>query len=171
MSFSLLAPDFALELIEQSGLLLEALRKADAKLVTAESCTGGLVAALLTHHAGSSDVTEGGLVTYSNSMKHSVLGVSTATLQKFGAVSAETVREMAAGALGVAQDATHSVSVSGIAGPGGGSADKPIGLVWFGTAVRDGDVQADFRIFKGDRTAIRSQAAMHALNLVLQRVG
>lgn len=170
MPASLLTSDISAELIQRSATLLEALRRAEAKLVTAESCTGGLVAALLTHHAGSSDVTEGGLVTYSNSMKQSVLGVQADTLQQFGAVSAETVREMASGALGIAQDATHSVSISGIAGPGGGSAEKPVGLVWFGTAVRGGDVRAEARIFKGDRAAVRSQAALYALALVVQRL-
>ncbi|KXU95767.1 damage-inducible protein CinA, partial [Acetobacter cerevisiae] len=105
-----------------------------------------------------------------NSMKQSVLGVQADTLQQFGAVSAETVREMASGALGIAQDATHSVSISGIAGPGGGSVEKPVGLVWFGTAVRGGDVRAEARIFKGDRTAVRSQAALYALALVAQRL-
>ncbi|WP_395496303.1 CinA family protein [Acetobacter sp. KSO5] len=170
MPASLLTSDISVELIQRSATLLEALRRAEAKLVTAESCTGGLVAALLTHHAGSSDVTEGGLVTYSNSMKQSVLGVQADTLQQFGAVSAETVREMASGALGIAQDATHSVSISGIAGPGGGSVEKPVGLVWFGTAVRGGDVRAEARIFKGDRTEVRSQAALYALALVVQRL-
>ncbi|WP_082779558.1 CinA family protein [Acetobacter cerevisiae] len=170
MPASLLTSDISAELIQRSATLLEALRRAEAKLVTAESCTGGLVAALLTHHAGSSDVTEGGLVTYSNSMKQSVLGVRPDTLRQFGAVSAETVREMASGALGIAQDATHSVSISGIAGPGGGSAEKPVGLVWFGTAVRGGDVRAEARIFKGDRTEVRSQAALYALALVALRL-
>ncbi|WP_086654372.1 CinA family protein [Acetobacter malorum] len=170
MLSSILVSELSAELIQQSATLLDALRRAEAKLVTAESCTGGLVAALLTHHAGSSDVTEGGLVTYSNSMKQSVLGVREETLRQFGAVSAETVREMASGALGIAQDATHSVSISGIAGPGGGSPEKPVGLVWFGTAMRGGDVLAEARIFEGDRTEVRSQAALHALALVAQRL-
>lgn len=170
MLSSILVSELSAELIQQSATLLDALRRAEAKLVTAESCTGGLVAALLTHHAGSSDVTEGGLVTYSNSMKQSVLGVREETLRQFGAVSAETVREMASGALGIAQDATHSVSISGIAGPGGGSPEKPVGLVWFGSAVRGGDVLAEARIFEGDRTEVRSQAALHALALVAQRL-
>lgn len=170
MLSSILASELSAELIQQSATLLDALRRAEAKLVTAESCTGGLVAALLTHHAGSSDVTEGGLVTYSNSMKQSVLGVRGETLRQFGAVSAETVREMASGALGIAQDATHSVSISGIAGPGGGSPEKPVGVVWFGTAMRGGDVLAEARIFEGDRTEVRSQAALHALALVVQRL-
>ncbi|KXV63177.1 damage-inducible protein CinA [Acetobacter orleanensis] len=158
------------ELLQQSESVLDALRRAGAKLVTAESCTGGLVAALLTHHAGSSDVTEGGLVTYSNSMKHSVLGVRVETLQQFGAVSSETVQEMAAGALSIAQNATHSVSISGIAGPGGGSEEKPVGLVWFGTAVRGGALRSDYQIFQGDRTDVRSQAARYALALVARRL-
>nr|WP_298795484.1 CinA family protein [uncultured Acetobacter sp.] len=170
MPDTLLAADFSSELIQNAAELLDTLRRHQAKLVTAESCTGGLVAALLTQHAGSSDVTEGGLVTYSNSMKQSVLGVQAETLRQFGAVSAETVREMAAGALSISQDATHSVSISGIAGPGGGSSEKPVGLVWFGTAVRGGDVLAESRIFKGNRTEVRTQAAFYALALVGQRL-
>lgn len=171
MSNPLLNEAFSEELMQESENLLKALRHVQAKVVTAESCTGGLVAALLTHHAGSSDVTEGGLVTYSNSMKHSVLGVRTETLEQFGAVSAETVKEMASGALNIAHNATHSVSISGIAGPAGGSPEKPVGLVWFGSAVRNGAVLAEYRIFKGNRTEIRSQAALHALSLVTSRLG
>lgn len=170
MDTSLLVEADEADLVRLSGDLLAALRRSGGKLVTAESCTGGLVAALLTQHAGSSDVTEGGLVTYSNSMKQSVLGVREETLSAFGAVSAETVREMAVGALRIAQDATHAVSISGIAGPGGGSAEKPVGLVWFGTAVRGGEVLAEAKVFKGGRTDVRSQAARHALCLVRQRL-
>lgn len=168
---SLVAQAFSAQLMQQSEQLLQALRQAGAKIITAESCTGGLVAALLTHHAGSSDVTEGGFVTYSNSMKHAVLGVQTQTLTMFGAVSSETVKEMATGALRGAENATHSVSISGIAGPGGGSAEKPVGLVWFGTAVRGGDVLSEFQIFKGDRTEVRSKAALYALACVARRLG
>lgn len=167
----LVAQAFSAQLMQQAEQLLQALRQAGAKIITAESCTGGLVAALLTHHAGSSDVTEGGFVTYSNSMKHAVLGVQTQTLTMFGAVSSETVKEMATGALRGAENATHSVSISGIAGPGGGSAEKPVGLVWFGTAVRGGDVLSEFQIFEGDRTEVRSKAALYALACVARRLG
>lgn len=153
-------------LLSQSAEILGLLRSYHVKLVTAESCTGGLLAALLTHHAGSSDVTEGGLVTYSNGLKMSVLGVRAATLSDYGAVSAETVKEMSAGALGVALEASIAISISGIAGPSGGSAEKPVGLVWFGIMKRGKPAQAYHKIFSGDRTAIRSQAAAYAFTLI-----
>lgn len=158
------------ELLVQSSLTLDLLRVNQGKIVTAESCTGGLVAAALTHHAGSSDVTEGGFVTYSNLMKQVVLGVRETTLVQYGAVSAETVSEMAEGALRMAPDATVAVSVSGIAGPSGGSVSKPVGLVWFATAVRNGPTVSDAQNFAGDRTRVRSLAALHALLLVGQRL-
>lgn len=107
------------------------------QLATAESCTGGLVAALLTAVAGSSAVMDRGFVTYSNDAKVKLLGVSPATLERHGAVSPETAREMAEGA--VAHSLSHcAVSITGIAGPSGGSADKPVGLVHFGVAFRGG---------------------------------
>lgn len=158
------------KLLAQSSAMLNMLRHHHAKIVTAESCTGGLVAAALTHHAGSSDVTEGGFVTYSNRMKQVVLGVRDATLLQFGAVSAETVEEMAEGALHMSPDATLAVSVSGIAGPSGGSEAKPVGLVWFATAVRNGATISDAQNFAGDRTQIRTLAALHALELAAKRL-
>lgn len=158
------------KLLVRSSAMLNMLRHHHAKIVTAESCTGGLVAAALTHHAGSSDVTEGGFVTYSNRMKQVVLGVRDATLLQFGAVSAETVEEMAEGALHMSPDATLAVSVSGIAGPSGGSEAKPVGLVWFATAVRNGATISDAQNFAGDRTQIRTLAALHALELAAKRL-
>ncbi len=107
------------------------------KVATAESCTGGLVAGALTEIAGSSDVVDRGFVTYSNAAKHAMLGVAEATLARHGAVSRETAEAMARGALGHA-DADLAVAVTGIAGPGGGSAAKPVGLVHFAAAARDG---------------------------------
>lgn len=167
---TLLLPDQSDHLLSLSKRILDSLRCKQIRLITAESCTGGLVAAALTHHAGSSDVTEGGFVTYSNAMKNRVLGVSPETLASFGAVSQETVREMAEGALRQAPEASVAISVSGIAGPGGGSDRKPVGTVWFATAVKGKETYAEMRLFPGDRTAVRTLAAEHALLLVQKRL-
>lgn len=147
-----------------------ALRRVGLRVVTAESCTGGLLAGALTHFAGSSDVTEGGFVTYSNAMKQAVLGVGADTLATYGAVSAQTVEQMAEGALHACGAAHIAISISGIAGPGGGSADKPVGLVWFATARRGGATCASQKVFTGDRAYVREQAVLHALELVAGRV-
>lgn len=117
--------------------VLDLCRTRGLKLATAESCTGGLVAAALTDIAGSSDVFERGFVTYSNEAKEAMLGVRTATLLNQGAVSREAAEEMAKGALRYSQ-ADLAVAITGIAGPGGGTADKPVGLVHFAAAARDG---------------------------------
>ncbi|ATI11224.1 MULTISPECIES: CinA family protein [Acetobacter] len=149
---------------------LSRLRQVDGHMVTAESCTGGLVAAMLTHFPGSSDVTEGGFVTYSNAMKQKVLGVPAKVLEKHGAVSAQTVEKMAEGALKASPIASISVAISGIAGPDGGSAEKPVGLVWFATAMKNGAVISDKQVFSGSREDVRAQAAQHAFELILQRL-
>jgi nicotinamide-nucleotide amidase len=157
--------------LAQAAELLDQLRRQGLRVVTAESCTGGLVAASLTHHAGSSDVVEGGFVTYSNDMKTALLGVTPTLLARHGAVSAEVAAAMAEGALAHAPLADIAVSITGIAGPGGGSADKPVGLVWFGTARRNEQARTLSRRFDGDRAAIRRQAASQALDLAGQRTG
>ncbi|GGD03626.1 CinA family protein [Aquisalinus flavus] len=138
-------------------------------LATAESCTGGLIAGCLTDIAGSSAVVEGGIMTYSNEAKQMLLGVSPATLCAHGAVSAQTAREMAAGALTAFQGrARLSVSVTGVAGPGGGTDEKPVGLVWFGVAAPD-RVTVEKRIFpKGSRHFVRERTVETALDLLLQ---
>ena len=136
-------------------------------LVTAESCTGGMIAAALTDIAGASSVLDRGFVTYSNQAKSECLGVAETTLEAHGAVSSETAAEMAAGALSAAPHSHIAIAVTGIAGPGGGSAEKPVGLVWFGLAVRDGDVTTHRRQFAGDRATIRLAAANAALQLLL----
>ncbi|GBQ30589.1 nicotinamide-nucleotide amidohydrolase family protein [Acetobacter fabarum] len=156
--------------LAEAERVLALLRAAELRVVTAESCTGGLVAGALTHFAGSSDVTEGGFVTYSNGMKQAVLGVQASTLAAHGAVSAQTVEQMAEGALNACSSAGVAVSISGIAGPGGGSVDKPVGLVWFATALRGGPTRADQQIFSGDRVQVREQAVLHALRLVSARL-
>ncbi|MGG6428421.1 CinA family protein [Acetobacter ghanensis] len=158
------------EVLSEAARLLEQLRLAGMRVVTAESCTGGLVAGALTHFAGSSDVTEGGFVTYSNSMKQAVLGVRADTLALHGAVSAETVLQMAEGALAACATADIAVAISGIAGPGGGSLDKPVGLVWFATALRGGETCASKQIFAGSRQRVREQAVLYALASVSGRL-
>ena len=136
----------------------------------AESCTGGWVAKVLTDLAGSSAWFERGFVTYSNRAKHEMLGVAESTLHKYGAVSEETVSEMAVGAL-TNSHADFSLSISGIAGPGGGSEDKPVGLVWFAWAERTNEgekvILSEQQIFAGDRDAVRYQALVHALTQLL----
>jgi len=146
--------------------LLAACREQNLRLVTAESCTGGLIAALLTAIPGSSEVFERGFVTYSNAAKSELLGVRPETLASFGAVSEEVAREMARGALGAAP-ADLALAVTGIAGPGGGSAEKPVGLVWFGLARR-GAVWAARCHFGGGREEVRRAAMRHGIEL-LQR--
>jgi len=140
----------------------------DRMLVTAESCTGGMVAAALTDIAGASSVIDRGFVTYSNQAKSDCLGVSGATLKAYGAVSSETAAEMAAGALVAAPESYVGIAITGIAGPGGGSAEKPVGLVWFGMAVRGGGVTTHHHVFDGDRNAVRVAAANTALALLLE---
>ncbi len=139
-------------------------------LATAESCTGGMVAAALTDIAGSSAVVERGFVTYSNRAKAQLLGIDPAVIEAHGAVSSEVAEAMARGAL--ARSATHvAVAITGIAGPDGGSADKPVGLVWFGLAAEGTATTTDHAIFKGDRAAVRAQATEKALALLLEGLG
>lgn len=131
-------------------------------LATAESCTGGGIAAAVTDIAGSSGWFERGFVTYSNLAKSDMLGVLPATLAQFGAVSEEVARAMALGAL-AHSTATLSVAVTGVAGPGGGSPDKPVGTVCFGYALRDGLSFTRRCHFAGDRAAVRAQSVETAL--------
>lgn len=157
-------PDLT-ELERRAAALLELCRARGLKVATAESCTGGLVAALLTAVAGSSDVVERGFVTYSNEAKNELLGVPWPTITGYGAVSAPVARAMADGAL-AASRADISVSITGVAGPGGGSAEKPVGLVHFACARRGGDVLAARHVFAGDRTAVRFAAVAEAFDLI-----
>lgn len=137
-------------------------------LVAAESCTGGWVAKLITDVSGSSGWFDRGFVTYSNAAKQAMLGVQAGTLGAHGAVSEETVREMAAGAI-EHSGADISVAISGIAGPGGGSEEKPVGLVWLAWARRGGAVDAERALFPGSRDEVRRQAAKRALEGILER--
>jgi nicotinamide-nucleotide amidase len=139
-----------------------ALRARAQTVATVESCTGGLLARALTETAGSSDWFDRGWVTYSNDAKIELVGVSPATLDAHGAVSEPTAREMAAGGLARSR-AGVAIAVTGIAGPGGAVAGKPVGTVCFGWALRGGGLVCETVRFAGDRTAVRLQAAMHAL--------
>lgn len=132
----------------------------------AESCTGGAVGSAIVSVSGASAVFAGGVISYSNDVKREVLHVSASTLERHGAVSSETACEMASGARELT-NADFAVSVTGIAGPGGGSAEKPVGLVWFGLAGRDG-VRAERMIFSGDRAEVRGAAVEHALEMLLE---
>jgi nicotinamide-nucleotide amidase len=144
----------------------DALKARRLKLVTAESCTGGWVAMALTAIAGSSDWFERGYVTYSNDAKHEALGVSEDTLRRHGAVSEQTAREMAAGALARSHGQV-ALAITGVAGPTGGSADKPVGTVCFAWA--DGSkILSETRRFDGDRESVRRQSVVHALQGVLE---
>lgn len=130
----------------------------------AESCTGGLLAAAFTQLPGSSGWFNMGYVTYSNHAKHQLLNVNEITLQHYGAVSEECVREMALGAL-INAKADYALSISGIAGPSGGSAEKPVGTVWFGFATKQ-RIWAKQKIFTGNRDAVRTQATQFALQFL-----
>jgi nicotinamide-nucleotide amidase len=146
--------------------VLKLCRARGLHVATAESCTGGLVAAALTEIPGSSDVVDRGFVTYSDDAKRAMLGVPAATLKRHGAVSAQTAKAMAAGALKNSQ-ADLAVSITGIAGPGGGSKQKPVGLVHFAAASRDGRRIARKRLY-GDigRRRVRQRSVIEALALL-----
>jgi nicotinamide-nucleotide amidase len=135
-------------------------------LTTAESCTGGWVAQAITAIAGSSDWFDRGFVTYSNEAKQEMLGVRAETLKRHGAVSEETAREMALGALSRSK-ATLALAVTGIAGPAGGSPEKPVGMVCFAWAGKQGASSETLR-FSGDRESVRRQSVLHALEGVLK---
>ncbi len=143
-----------------------ALQSAGLRLVTAESCTGGWVGEAVTAIAGSSAWFDRGFITYSNAAKREVLGVAAATLSQHGAVSEETAREMALGALKQSL-AQISVAITGVAGPGGGSADKPVGTVCFAWAKNDAALRSERRLLKGDRTEVRRQSVLIALRGIL----
>ena len=146
--------------------LLDVCRARGLRIATAESCTGGLVAGALTEIPGSSDVVERGFVVYSNAAKETMLGVPAATLKRYGAVSEQTAIAMAAGALKNSQ-ADLTVSITGIAGPGGGSRQKPVGLVHFAAAARDGRSLHRRRLFgKIGRRRVRERSVMQALALL-----
>lgn len=157
---------FPADLVDDARQVIDLLRDHQLMLATAESCTGGLIAGLLTEIPGSSDVVERGYVTYSNAAKASCLGIEPQLIATYGAVSEEVARAMASGAL-AHSEADIAVSVTGVAGPGGGSAEKPVGLVHFG-AARKGQPVLHLEKRFGDlgRSAIRLESVRTALDLV-----
>lgn len=146
---------------ELASRVIEIFREKGLSLALAESCTGGMIAETVTNVAGASDIFYGSAVTYVNSAKEHILGVARETLEKHGAVSSECAEEMACGARRV-YGADVAMSVTGIAGPGGGSEAKPVGTVWFGLATKDG-VETFRRRFDGDRAAVRRQTVEEVL--------
>ena len=160
---------FSKTLAEAAKRLLSAYEKAGLQIVVAESCTGGLIAALLTEIPGSSSVVERGFVTYSNAAKSELLGVPKRLIDEHGAVSAQVAEAMALAALSRSH-ADIGVSVTGIAGPGGGSDAKPVGLVYIATAMGK---KAEVRryCFKGNRAAVRMAAVKKSLELLMERSG
>lgn len=151
--------------LNEAESLLDACRAKGVMLATAESCTGGLIAAALTAIAGSSDVVDRGFVTYSNDAKHRMLGVPFELIAAHGAVSEPVARAMAEGALRNSA-AQIAVSVTGVAGPSGGSVEKPVGLVWLGLACAGRPTAAERHVFPGDRAAIRAATVLHAFKLI-----
>jgi len=157
-------PQETLDLAEH---VLNLCRAKNLRIATAESCTGGLIAAALTHIPGSSDVFERGYVTYSNEAKAECLGVPPDLIAQHGAVSQAVASAMAEGALKFSR-AHLALSVTGIAGPGGATPEKPVGLVWFALATSSGKTATHQQIFNGDRAKIRAQAAHFGIKLLEQ---
>lgn len=149
---------------KQASELLEALKGKRLKLTTAESCTGGMLSALITEISGSSAVFEGGFVTYSNQSKTNLLGVNSGLIETHGAVSAEVANEMVAGAL-KKTSADIAISITGIAGPTGGTKEKPVGLVYIAVGRKDG-VTCTENIFTGTRQQIRVESISKALEML-----
>jgi nicotinamide-nucleotide amidase len=156
---------FPSHLLMKAEALLDDYRRAGLKIATAESCTGGIVAGCLTEIPGSSDVVERGFVTYSNEAKCDMLGIPAKLIRAQGAVSHEMAEAMAAGALDRSA-ADAAVSVTGIAGPGGATPEKPVGLVYLGVARRGAVPRHERRVFAGDRGAVRLAAVEAALDLL-----
>lgn len=157
------------ELDGAAETLLQAYREAGLTLATAESCTGGLIAGCLTDIAGSSDVVERGFVTYSNAAKRELLDVPASLIERSGAVSAEVAEAMAEGALAHSH-ADIAVSATGIAGPGGATDGKPVGLVFLGACRRGRAPLSERHVFAGDRAAVRRASVAAALNLLTRQL-
>ena len=158
------------DLIALATEVLSAARAQGLRLGTVESCTGGLIAGALTEIAGSSDVVQGGLVTYSNDLKMALAGVPEATLAAHGAVSAQTAEAMVAGLLDRLPTVDLGVAVTGIAGPGGGSVEKPVGLVYLATLKRGQAVTVERQVFPGSRAEIRQATVTRALQMLLENL-
>jgi len=153
------------DLLQAATSLLSECRTRGLKVATAESCTGGLISAVLTEIAGSSDVVDRGFVTYSNDAKSDMLGVPPELIEVNGAVSGPVAASMATGALQRSK-AALTIAVTGVAGPGGGSESKPVGTVWFGMSVRGGATTTERQVFPGDRNAVRQATVARALAML-----
>ena len=153
------------EIKEKSNETVKLLIEMGLKITSAESCTGGLFAASITSVSGSSGCFEGSFVTYSNEIKHKIINVREETLKKYGAVSEECVLEMSENSRKI-MNSDISIAISGIAGPSGGSEDKPVGLVWICLSA-DGYIKAYKNIFSGNRDDVREKSVCFALDLVL----
>ena len=151
-------------MMHQAKTLVELLKARGLTCATAESCTGGGVGSAITAVPGSSAVFAGGIISYANEVKRDVLGVAAQALDEYGAVSPQVAAQMAEGARRLLKT-DLAVSLTGIAGPDGGSDEKPVGLVWFGLATKDG-VRTEKAIFRGDRAKVREQAITHALGML-----
>lgn len=157
--------NFERKILLQGSQFLQTCRSKKLMLATAESCTGGLIASLITAIEGSSDVFDRGFVTYSNDAKTDCLGVPISLINKFGAVSKQVAKAMADGAL--ANSGAHlSLSVTGIAGPGGGTQEKPVGLVCIASALIRSDTIVEKHIFSGDRDAVRNKTVAQAITML-----
>ena len=154
------------DITQMSKKIIDKARQKKVTIALAESCTGGMIAAALTNISGSSAALDRGFVTYSNQSKIDILAVSNATLEKYGAVSEQTARAMVNGTLIAAPMAGLALSVTGIAGPGGGGQDKPVGLVHFVCQRRDTPQTHAMHIFSGDRNMVRQQAVRTALMMI-----
>lgn len=154
-------------MLEDAPALIQKLIASNQTLSTVESCTGGLLFGYLTAVPGASAVLERGFITYSDQSKQEMVGVTANTLAAFGAVSQQTAEEMAKGGCQIART-DLSISLTGIAGPSGGSAEKPVGLVWISAFRKDGIQQTERHLFTGDRKQIRMLACTHAISLLLR---
>ena len=154
-------------MLEDAPALIQKLTASNQTLSTVESCTGGLLFGYLTAVPGASAVLERGFITYSDQAKQEMVGVTANTLAAFGAVSQQTAEEMAKGGCQIART-DLSISLTGIAGPSGGSAEKPVGLVWISAFRKDGIQQTERHLFTGDRKQIRMLACTHAISLLLR---
>ncbi len=162
-----MSDDLALK--QLSGKLGRKLQLNHLRLAVAESCTGGWLSQVITSISGSSNWFDRGFVVYSNAAKKDLLQVSEKDLEQYGAVSEEVVAAMAQGAL-KNSDVDVSVAITGIAGPSGGTEERPVGLVWFGFAMKDANIQTIFHHFEGDRESIRQQAIQFALQQLIDIV-
>jgi len=155
--------------ITLANTLYGILKEKNVTVATAESCTGGMIGAALTAIPGISEFYGYGVVTYANEAKEQLIGVKHETLEEFGAVSDKTACEMAAGVLKLAKS-DYGIAVTGIAGPGGGSAEKPVGLVYIGFADKNGKCTAYKNIFDGDRESVREQTVCTALKILIKNI-